>query len=106
MSDSKEIDLSDYNVNNEWELTQTSGRVDVIHYGCCPEPYHSIEFNITLKRRTTFYTYILVMPAVLLTFLIPLMFLLPFHAQERMTLGKNSRDLSHLKESMNIQLWL
>jgi hypothetical protein len=83
----KNIDLSDYNGHDEWQITANNASRVEKYYPCCVEPYPSIEFNITFKRQSSYYSNIFIGPAVVMALLIPLTFLMPPESGERMTLG-------------------
>jgi hypothetical protein len=48
----KEIDLSVYTNNSEWNLKNTSVLLTAEKYDCCQEIYQSIIFNIRIDRRS------------------------------------------------------
>ena len=84
----KEIDLSDYIQNQEWDIIGTSAVRRDMYYPCCPENYPHIIYNLTMQRKTNYYTYVYVGPAVVLSLLAPFIFLLPPGDPQKMTLGK------------------
>ena len=49
--------------SNEWKIIATSGRHNIKKYDCCPESYHDITFELTLKRSAEAYKSIILMPA-------------------------------------------
>src|SRR5277367_3929481 len=55
-------------------------------YACCIEPYLDMTFNITLRRKTLFYTVNLIVPCVGLTSLSVLVFYLPVDSGEKISL--------------------
>jgi nicotinic acetylcholine receptor len=59
---------------------------NVKNYPCCPEPYPDITFNITLRRKTLFYTVNLIVPCVGISFLTVLTFYLPSDSGEKISL--------------------
>ena len=61
-------------------------RRNVKTYPCCPEPYPDITFNITLRRKTLFYTVNLIVPCVGISFLTVLTFYLPSDSGEKIAL--------------------
>lgn len=56
------------------------------YYSCCEEPYPDIIFNITLRRKTLFYTVNLIIPCVGISFLSVLVFYLPSDSGEKVSL--------------------
>ncbi|CAL1536350.1 unnamed protein product [Lymnaea stagnalis] len=81
------IDLTDYYKNVEWDVLNVTAMRRVKFYPCCPEPYPDITFNITLRRRTLFYTLNLIMPCVSISCLTVLVFYLPSDSGEKITLS-------------------
>ena len=81
------IDLRDYYTNVEWDVLNVTAMKRVKFYPCCPEPYPDITFNITLRRRTLFYTLNLIMPCVSISCLTVLVFYLPSDSGEKITLS-------------------
>lgn len=61
-------------------------RRNVKTYPCCPEPYPDITFNITLRRKTLFYSVNLIVPCVGISFLTVLTFYLPSDSGEKIAL--------------------
>ena len=81
------IDMSDYYQSVEWDVLSIPAQKNVKVYDCCPEPYHDIYFNITIRRKTLFYTVNLIIPCVNISFLSVLVFYLPSDSGEKLTLG-------------------
>ena len=52
-------------------------------YTCCNEPYLDITFNITMRRKTLFYTVNLIIPCMGISFLTVLVFYLPSDSGEK-----------------------
>ena len=46
------IDLSNYQENEEWEISNISYKINSIKYACCPEEYYDTTFTVNLKRLT------------------------------------------------------
>lgn len=55
-------------------------------YTCCDEPYLDITFNITMRRKTLFYTVNLIIPCMGISFLTVLVFYLPSDSGEKVYL--------------------
>ncbi|XP_067207028.1 acetylcholine receptor subunit alpha-like isoform X6 [Linepithema humile] len=56
-------------------------------YTCCDEPYLDITFNITMRRKTLFYTVNIIIPCMGISFLTVLTFYLPSDSGEKVTLS-------------------
>ena len=61
---------------------------NVKFYPCCDEPYLDITFNITMRRKTLFYTVNLIIPCMGISFLTVLVFYLPSDSGEKVTLSE------------------
>ncbi|WAQ98329.1 ACH4-like protein [Mya arenaria] len=81
------VDLCDYYQNVEWDIINVTARRKEKYYPCCPEPFPDITFNITIRRRTLFYTINLIMPCVAISCLTVLVFYLPSDSGEKITLS-------------------
>lgn len=67
-------------------------------YTCCDEPYLDITFNITMRRKTLFYTVNIIIPCMGISFLTVLTFYLPSDSGEKVNeqtaqCGLNSNEL-------------
>ncbi|CAG0922816.1 unnamed protein product [Notodromas monacha] len=80
------IDLREYYPSVEWDILSVPARRNVKKYPCCAEPYPDIYFNITLRRKTLFYTVNLIIPSVGLSYLSILVFYLPADSGEKVVL--------------------
>ncbi len=89
------IDLSDYVENNMWEVVDHSAKKHVKYYACCPEPYPDLTFTLALRRKSGFYTYLLVLPVIVLSFLIPTMFIISIGRPEKLFLGMDKINIRH-----------
>ncbi|CAG5102578.1 Similar to nAChRalpha1: Acetylcholine receptor subunit alpha-like 1 (Drosophila melanogaster) [Cotesia congregata] len=81
------IDLADYYISVEWDILKVPAKRNEKFYSCCEEPYPDIIFNITLRRKTLFYTVNLIIPCVGISFLSVLVFYLPSHSGEKVSLS-------------------
>lgn len=79
------IDLQDYYISVEWDIMQVPAVRNEKFYSCCEEPYPDIIFNITLRRKTLFYTVNLIIPCVGISFLSVLVFYLPSDSGEKVS---------------------
>ncbi|KAL3865501.1 hypothetical protein ACJMK2_042889 [Sinanodonta woodiana] len=81
------IDLREYYRNVEWDIINVTARRNEKFYPCCNLPYPDIMFNVTLRRRTLFYTINLIMPCIAISALTVLVFYLPSDSGEKITLS-------------------
>lgn len=82
-----QVDISNYIESNEWELVDHPAKKNVRYYSCCIEPFPDLTFTITIKRVAVFYSYILVLPCLLLSFITLVIFWLPPESPAKMMLG-------------------
>lgn len=80
------IDLHDFYLSVEWDIMSVPAVRHEKYYICCEEPYLDIVFNLTLRRKTLFYTVNLIIPCVGLSFLSVLVFYLPSDSGEKVSL--------------------
>ncbi|XP_076350483.1 acetylcholine receptor subunit alpha-L1-like isoform X3 [Tachypleus tridentatus] len=80
------IDLSKFYLSVEWDIMSVPAKRREKYYACCNEPYPDITFNITLRRKTLFYTVNLIIPCVGIGCLSILVFYLPSDSGEKVTL--------------------
>ncbi|XP_078044308.1 nicotinic acetylcholine receptor alpha1 isoform X6 [Augochlora pura] len=81
------IDLTDYYISVEWDIIKVPAVRNEAFYICCEEPFPDIVFNITLRRKTLFYTVNLIIPCVGISFLSVLVFYLPSDSGEKVSLS-------------------
>ena len=62
-------------------------------YTCCDEPYLDITFNITMRRKTLFYTVNLIIPCMGISFLTVLTFYLPSDSGEKVGSIHNGQSI-------------
>ncbi|CAG0913787.1 unnamed protein product [Notodromas monacha] len=81
------IDLSEFYMSVEWDILEVPAERNEKFYTCCDEPYLDITFNITMRRKTLFYTVNLIIPCMGISFLTVLTFYLPSDSGEKVTLS-------------------
>jgi nicotinic acetylcholine receptor len=81
------IDMSEFYKSVEWDILLVPVTYNEEYYDCCPEPYPDLTFNITMRRKTLFYTVNLIIPCVGISFLTVLVFYLPSDCGEKVTLS-------------------
>ncbi|KAK9890652.1 hypothetical protein WA026_012011 [Henosepilachna vigintioctopunctata] len=83
------MDLREYYPSVEWDILGVPAERHEKYYPCCAEPYIDIFFNITLRRKTLFYTVNLIVPCVGISYLSVLVFYLPADSGEKIALCIN-----------------
>ncbi|VDM52594.1 unnamed protein product [Angiostrongylus costaricensis] len=73
------------NIGIAFHLDLTSKR-SIFYYECCPEPYYDVTFTISIRRRTLYYGFNLVLPCMLISALALLSFTLPADSGEKLNL--------------------
>lgn len=77
------VDLSDFYMSVEWDILEVPAVRNEKYYTCCDEPYLDITFNVTMRRKTLFYTVNLIIPCMGISFLTVLVFYLPSDSGEK-----------------------
>ncbi|CAG0880824.1 unnamed protein product [Cyprideis torosa] len=81
------VDLSEFYMSVEWDILEVPAVRHEKYYTCCDEPYLDITFNITMRRKTLFYTVNLIIPCMGISFLTVLVFYLPSDSGEKVNLS-------------------
>ncbi|GLV31134.1 nicotinic Acetylcholine Receptor alpha4 [Carabus blaptoides fortunei] len=81
------VDLSEFYTSVEWDILEVPAVRNEKFYTCCEEPYLDITFNITMRRKTLFYTVNLIIPCMGISFLTVLVFYLPSDSGEKVSLS-------------------
>ncbi|XP_050540524.1 acetylcholine receptor subunit alpha-like [Daktulosphaira vitifoliae] len=81
------VDLSEFCTSVEWDILEVPAIRNEKYYTCCDEPYLDITFNITMRRKTLFYTVNLIIPCLGISFLTIFVFYLPSDSNEKVTLS-------------------
>lgn len=82
------IDLTEFYLSVEWDILEVPAIRNEKFYTCCVEPYIDITFNISMRRKTLFYTVNLIVPCMGISFLTVLVFYLPSDSGEKVSLKK------------------
>lgn len=84
----EKMNPDDYFVPNKaWTVLETPGKRNVHTYACCLETYIDLTYTVVFRRTATFYSYILILPCVLLTSLTLVLFWIPPESPTKMALG-------------------
>ena len=84
--------MSEFYMSVEWDILAVPAIRNVKFYTCCEEPYLDITFNITMRRKTLFYTVNLIIPCMGISFLTVLVFYLPSDSGEKVNLNIMIKD--------------
>jgi len=79
------IDISNYQVNEEWDLIETTITKNTEYYSCCPEPYYDITFNLILRRKNGYYNLNIILPTFATASLMILTLFVPWDSGERIS---------------------
>jgi len=79
------VDLTEFYMSVEWDILEVPAVRNVKYYTCCDEPYLDITFNVTMRRKTLFYTVNLIIPCMGISFLTVLVFYLPSDSGEKVS---------------------
>lgn len=79
------IDLTEFYLSVEWDILEVPAIRNEKFYTCCVEPYIDITFNISMRRKTLFYTVNLIVPCMGISFLTVLVFYLPSDSGEKVS---------------------
>ncbi|XP_042553648.1 neuronal acetylcholine receptor subunit alpha-5 isoform X1 [Dipodomys spectabilis] len=79
-----DVDRTDFFDNGEWEIVSATGRAGTRRDGCCAYP--SVTFALVIRRLPLFYTLFLIAPCIGLSFLTVVVFYLPSHGGEKISL--------------------
>ncbi|PBC26548.1 Acetylcholine receptor subunit alpha [Apis cerana cerana] len=88
------VDLSEFYTSVEWDILEVPAVRNEKFYTCCDEPYLDITFNITMRRKTLFYTVNLIIPCMGISFLTVLVFYLPSDSGEKYMRNRGSPQCS------------
>ena len=76
-----------YSEHGEWILEYFDISREEFSYECCPKFYPEISFNLHFKRRSLYYVVNIVLPSVMLSVLVLMVFKLPPESGEKMSVG-------------------
>ncbi|CAG5118808.1 unnamed protein product, partial [Candidula unifasciata] len=73
----------------QWDLVdnKASAKLTLKKYECCKQPFTLITVSVKLRRKPQFYHHLTVMPAALLGFLVPVIYLVPARSQDKTIFG-------------------
>ncbi|XP_065565961.1 acetylcholine receptor subunit alpha-like [Artemia franciscana] len=99
------VDLSEFYMSVEWDILDVPAVRTIKTYACCEEPYLDITFNITMRRKTLFYTVNLIIPCMGISFLTVLVFYLPSDSGEKWRDSVSSARLDPALIGVSEEIW-
>jgi hypothetical protein len=81
-----EVSIEKYH-DFQWEILSGKAVIKRTVYSCCPESFERLEVIIKMRRRTSFYRYVVTWPSVVACFLVPFLFVIPSHSSQKITYG-------------------
>lgn len=84
------LDLTDFWLSPEWDITYSNVTRIERYYPCCKEPYPSVTYFMKLKRTTTIYRYTVFIPAIVAIILSLSSFWYPLRSTTRILLNSIS----------------
>uniref|UniRef100_A0A0M3HQD7 Neur_chan_LBD domain-containing protein n=1 Tax=Ascaris lumbricoides TaxID=6252 RepID=A0A0M3HQD7_ASCLU len=97
------ISLDTYQTNGEWQLLALTAERTIFYYECCPEPYYDVTFTVSVRRRTLYYGFSLVIPSLLISSLALLGFTLPPATGEKLNLCTLSHNNCHTFKTAHVE---
>tara|TARA_B100000787_G_scaffold169624_1_gene161405 strand:+ start:1344 stop:2480 length:1137 start_codon:yes stop_codon:yes gene_type:complete len=79
------IDLTQYQNNQEWTITNIDSHIENKYYNCCIVPYQSAIFYVTLKRKPGYYVLNIIIPTFATSTLMLICLLIPWDSGERIS---------------------
>ena len=79
------IDMTNYQENVEWQITNYNYQINSIKYACCPNKYYDITFSFDLQRLSGYYEINIIIPTFATASLILITLLIPWSSGERIS---------------------
>ena len=79
------MDLSNFQKNEGWDILETNSQLDETLYQCCPEVYQAIYYNFKLRRKPGFFVLNIIIPTFATATLMILSLLIPWDSGERIS---------------------
>ncbi|XP_077995873.1 neuronal acetylcholine receptor subunit alpha-2-like [Glandiceps talaboti] len=77
----------DFWENEEWQIVEAPGKNISMKYPCCTDIYNHVVYTLVLRRRSLFYVVNLIIPCIVMSMLIMLVFCLPPDSGEKISLS-------------------
>lgn len=79
------LDISNFQPNQGWDLTDWSSIIEEKKYACCPETYQTLIINLELKRDPSYYVLNIIIPTFATASLMILSLIIPWDSGERIS---------------------
>ena len=79
------LDLSNYQINQEWKIISHVSYIEEKKYNCCPEKFQSAVFILTLRRKPGYYILNIILPTFATATLMIISLLVPWDSGERIS---------------------
>ena len=83
------LDISDLErESTEWDIISKGENRKSSYYDCCKDPYVTLTFTLSMRRKLVFSSFILTLPCIFLACMTLVVFWLPPERPDRTSLGK------------------
>jgi len=79
------IDLSNYQVNQEWEIVEKKHKLEEKKYNCCPENFQAAIYTLKIRRKPGYYILNIILPTFATSTLMVITLLIPWDSGERIS---------------------
>ncbi|ELU03524.1 hypothetical protein CAPTEDRAFT_84161, partial [Capitella teleta] len=73
----EEADMSEFHLHTEWEVIGNSVKNQQTKYECCEEMFEDVNYEIILRRKPAFLARFMLLPAILLSLMLLVIFWIP-----------------------------
>lgn len=80
-----DIDLSNYQINDAWNIISYNSQINEKNYLCCPEKYQTINFNFKIRRNPGYYNLNIIIPTFATATLMIMSLMVPWDSGERIS---------------------
>ena len=81
------VNMDSYVEHGQWDISETSITTKKIIYPDAPAPFYSLDVSLTLRRKPLFYMMNVMLPCMMLSLLVLLVFYMPANSGEKVSLG-------------------
>ena len=79
------IDMSNYQINQEWEIVEKKQTLEEKKYNCCPEKFQAAIYTLQIRRKPGYYILNIILPTFATSTLMVLSLLIPWDSGERIS---------------------